>query len=133
MGYYIRKLPWKKSSPQWKVQFLSYKKKDTLKSQAKKPKKEWDIPKERWRALGFHFLMSFEDAKTRANQLNAQELVKRQEERIRKLEIDRNIARMEHGSVLPPEFVTEFEIRFIRKRDSETEQGKRRKSHAQML
>jgi hypothetical protein len=28
MGYYVRHLAWKKSAPQWKIQFLSYKKQD---------------------------------------------------------------------------------------------------------
>jgi len=133
MGYYIRKLRWKKSAPQWKVQFLSYKKKDFPDSKAKKPKKEWDIPKERWRTLGFHSLMSIGEANARAKQLNAQEFIKHQEERIRKMELDRNHTLLLHQSVLPSEFVAEFELRFIRSRDSETIQGKRRTSRAQIL
>ena len=31
MGYYVRALPWKKSDPRWKVQFVSYKSKDNNK------------------------------------------------------------------------------------------------------
>ena len=47
MGYYVRSIPKKKSQPQWKVQFVSYKKKDTLNSRAQKPKREWDIKEPR--------------------------------------------------------------------------------------
>jgi hypothetical protein len=43
MGYYVRTLPWKKSDPKWKLQFVSYKSQDTKESKAIKAKKEWDI------------------------------------------------------------------------------------------
>ena len=49
MGYYIKSLSWKKSSPNWKVQFVSYKKSDIKDSNAKKPRKEWDVNPDRWR------------------------------------------------------------------------------------
>lgn len=88
MGYFIRALPWKKSNPRWKVQFISYKKEDIKNSSAKKPKKEWDIKCSRWRSLGFHNLMTFAEAQVRARQLNSQRHSKEQEKRIqlRKLE-----------------------------------------------
>ena len=79
MGHYVRALPGKKSLPQWKLQYVSYKSKDAQNSKAKKGKKEWDIDPDRWRVLGFHKHMTLEEAKTRAKQLNAQEYVKRQE------------------------------------------------------
>lgn len=66
MGYIIRPLPWKKSCPKWNVQFVSYKKDDAYISTAKKPKKEWDVEKSKWRSLGFHSLMTLDEAKTRA-------------------------------------------------------------------
>ncbi|TNF00008.1 MAG: hypothetical protein EP326_07125, partial [Deltaproteobacteria bacterium] len=72
MGYYVRALPQKKSEPKWKVQYVSFKKKDTKGSTAKFPKKEWDISKDRWTALGFYKYMSVEEAKVRARQLNSQ-------------------------------------------------------------
>ncbi len=54
MGYYIRFLRKKKKEPKWKVQYVSYKKKDQRKnSTAKMKKRTWDISKERWRTLGF--------------------------------------------------------------------------------
>ena len=83
MGYYVRSLSWKKSEPHWKLQFISYKMQDLRASKAKKPKKEWDIPAERWRNLGFHPQMTITEALSRAKQLNAQAYLKRQEERIK--------------------------------------------------
>lgn len=130
MGYFIRALPWKKSSPQWKVQFISYKKEDIKDSTANKPKKEWDVDKQRWRSLGFHLLMTLDEAKVRARQLNAQRFLKEQEKRIqqRKLEDEQNAKR--YDGVLPEEFVAEFEKRFVRVRDSETTKGIRQKSRS---
>ncbi|GEM_PF-940444 len=130
MGYIIRPLPWKKSCPKWKVQFVSYKKDDAYNSTAKKPKKEWDVEKSKWRSLGFHSLMTLDEAKTRAKQVNAQSFLKEQERRLqlRKIENEQNAKR--YDSVLPTEFVEEFEKRFIRTRDSETIKGLRKKSRA---
>jgi hypothetical protein len=133
MGYYVRYLAWKKSPPQWKIQFLSYKKQDHVDSSAKKPKKEWDVPKDRWRALGFHPSLTIEEARSRAKQLNAQASLKRQEERIRKLELDRNQLNLRLAATIPPEFAAEFEMRFVRHRDSETETGKRITSRARVV
>lgn len=101
MGYIIRPLPWKKSCPKWKVQFVSYKKDDAYNSTAKKPKKEWDVEKSKWRSLGFHSLMTLDEAKTRAKQVNAQSFLKEQERRLqlRKIENEQNAKR--YDSVLP--------------------------------
>mgnify|MGYP007122134705 CR=1 FL=1 len=133
MGYYVRQLAWKKSAPQWKIQFLSYKKKDCADSPAKKPKKEWDVPKERWRSLGFHPSLTFDEARGRAKQLNAQAHLKRQEERIRKHELDRTQLNQRLTAAIPDEFATEFELRFVRHRDSETATGKRITSRARSV
>lgn len=133
MGYYVRQLAWKKSAPQWKIQFLSYKKKDCADSPAKKPKKEWDVPKERWRSLGFHPSLTFDEARGRAKQLNAQAHLKRQEERIRKHELDRTQLNQRLTAAIPDEFATEFELRFVRHRDSETATGKRITSRARVV
>jgi hypothetical protein len=46
MGY-IRILDWKKSLPQWKLQYISYKKADYKDSNARKPKKKWDVDSDR--------------------------------------------------------------------------------------
>lgn len=133
MGYFIRPLPWKKSDPKWKVQFVSYKKNDAKESQALKPKKEWDVEKTKWKNLGFHSLMNLEEARVRAKQLNAQAFLKEQERRVqlRRIEDEQNIKR--YDSVLPIEFVNEFEARFVQARDSETKRGIRKKSRAYSL
>lgn len=130
MGFYIRSLNSKKSHPRWKLQFISYKKKDLTESNAKRPKKEWDLPKERWRTLGFHSHMRISDARARARQLNAQANIKRQEERIKKIAEAEYERKLQNQATLPSEFVLEFEQRFIRQRDSETKEGRRRKSRA---
>lgn len=76
-----------KSLPlQWRVQYTSFKKIDWPENtKAKVPKKEWNISKDRWHSLGFNKLMTLEEAKARAKQLNAQAHLKRQEERIKKI------------------------------------------------
>jgi hypothetical protein len=130
MGYFIKFLPNKKSVPNWKVQFVSYKKIDTQNSKSKKPKREWDIPKSRWRSLGFYHLMSIDEARARAKQINAQLHLKRQEEQIKIISEEQRQTQLRFDSVLPTEFVAEFENRFIRKSDSQTQQGLRKNSRA---
>jgi hypothetical protein len=112
------------------VQFISYKNIDIQASAAKKPKKEWDVDESRWRGLGFHSLMAVDEAKVRARQLNAQRHLKEQEERMRVRECERSQALRRYDSVLPVEFVAEFEERFVRARDSETAKGLRKKSRS---
>ena len=82
MGFYVRSLPQKKKAPKWKVQFVSYSKVDHKASNAKKPKKEWDLSKDRWRPLGFLETMSLKEVRARAKQLNAQNKIKKQEDRL---------------------------------------------------
>ena len=130
MGYYVRALPWKKSDPRWKLQFVSYKSQDTKDSNAIKAKKEWDVDPDRWRSLGFHKMMTIEEAKVRARQLNAQDFVKRQEDRIQRIAIEENNNKKRYDSVLQIEFVEEFEKRLLRTRDAETRKGRRKTSHA---
>jgi hypothetical protein len=129
MGYYVRALPWKQSDPRWKLQFVSYKSQDTKESNAIKAKKEWDVDPDRWRSLGFHKMMTLDEAKVRARQLNAQDFIKRQEERIQRIAIEENNTKKKYDSVLPVEFVEEFEARFLKTRDSETSKGRRKTSH----
>ena len=66
----------------------------------------------------------------RARQLNAQDFVKRQEERIQRIVIEENNNKKKYDSVLPIEFVEEFESRYLRTGDSETRKGRRKTSHA---
>ena len=56
MGFYVRPMPKKKTSPSWKVQFISY----------REGKKEWDIPSDRWPVLGFNKFMTLKEAQARA-------------------------------------------------------------------
>lgn len=133
MSYYIRALPKKKSEPKWKVQYVSFKKSDYKDSKAKFPKKEWDISTERWIALGFYRYLNLEEAKIRARQLNSQLEIKKQEERLLKSEEASRNFQKRFDSVLPEEFVSEFEKRFMRKRDSEVDRGRRRTSRAMLV
>ncbi len=94
MGYYVRALPNKKSEPNWKVQYVSFKKSDYKDSKAKFPKKEWDISIDRWCALGFYRYMTLEEAKVRARQLNSQLEIKRQEEQFLKIEEKNQVFRV---------------------------------------
>lgn len=118
MGYYVKFLSWKKSKPNWKVQYVSYKKEhiDQIKNKdSKKPKKTWDVTKSRWRSLGFYNDMSILEARARAKQLNLIENTKRQEERIKEIE-QRNLEIRQRCYIkLPDEFLLEFEKRFVTK------------------
>lgn len=130
MGYYVRYLSWKKSAPNWKIQYVSYKKADQVREGMKKPKKEWDVNPDRWRALGFHKLMTIEEARGRAKQINAQSFLKMQEELLQKREEEELGKQKRYDAVLPIPFVEEFEKRFVKEIDSDTKSGKRRKSRA---
>lgn len=131
MGYYVRAMPNKKKEPRWKVQFVSYTKKDC--ESLKSTKKEWDIHKDRWRPLGFLVTMSLEEARSRAKQLNALDKIKKQERRVQKIREEEIRLHISNKAFLPEEFVAEFEKRFIRYRDSETENGKRQLSRAHVI
>jgi hypothetical protein len=133
VGYYIKSIPWKQSLPKWKVQFISFRKSDTVESKAKKPKREWDIKKERWGSLGFYELMTLEEAKARAKQLNADAFLKRQEARVKELEEKREAKQMLFESVLPQEFADEFELRFIQARVNRIEALKGKRNRAYVL
>jgi hypothetical protein len=104
MGYSIKFIPKKKSAPQWRVQYTYYKKADWPENtKAEFPKKEWNISMDRWPSLGFNKFMTYEDAKARAKQLNAQKFLKLQEERIKKIEKDQLQTQKRYDSVLPTE------------------------------
>jgi hypothetical protein len=133
MGYYIRSRESKKKFPKWKVQFVSYKKADMPVSCAQKPKKEWDVPRERWRALGFLARMSRDEAQARAKQLNSLELVQRQEKKLRILRLEELEVGKRYRAFLPEEFKAEFELRYLRQRDSQTVRRLRRFTRAHIL
>lgn len=115
MGYYVKARPEKKAAPHWKVQFISFRKEDTAGSTAKKPKREWDIHRDRWPALGFNAFMTLDEARVRAKQLNAQHHLRRQEQELKRIECSQELVQRRYDCVLPSEFVAEFELRFIRK------------------
>ena len=129
MGYYIRFLKNKKSLPNWKVQYISTRKKDRRPdSTAKISKTAWDISKSRWSQLGFHEFMFFEEAQVRARQLNTQFAIKRQEEKIRQIQDKDNQLKLRFSATLPEEFVSEFEDKFVRARDILPESQKRNRN-----
>jgi len=113
MGYYVRALLWKKSSPLWKLQFVSYKKCHAAASSAVKPKKEWDIPPRQWATLGFTPSMDIKCARTRASQLNAQVKIKADEERRCQVDHAAGLFERETQAKFPDLFKREFETRFI--------------------
>lgn len=115
MGYRVKELPTKKTEPKWKVQYISYKKKDIKNFNQSNPRKTWDIEKERWRTLGFYKYMNLDEARTRSKQLNAQKDIKAQEERIKKSLEKNQEFQKRFDSVLPEEFTSEFEKRFVTK------------------
>ena len=113
MGYYIRRVDAKRSSPKWKVQFVSYKKRHSFRSNAKKPKKEWDIPKHQWFDLGFNVSMNLDQARARAAQLNAQEKSKVIEARQQEFVRNRRQFETECRAILPEFFRSQFENQFV--------------------
>lgn len=113
MGYYIRKLKTKNQNPRWKVQFISYKKQYTGQSNAKKPRKDWDISNRRWIALGFKDSMSLEQARARARQINAKIEMRRQEERRKQIEEEQFVLEQKFTAALPDIYKEEFEQKYL--------------------
>ena len=113
MGYHIKKVSSKKSAPLWKVQFVSFKKKDFHNPQAKDPKKIWDISKTEWSALGFQAWMTFEEASARKRQLNAESKFLREAEARIKLVEENKSFELLVDACLPDFFREEFERRFV--------------------
>ena len=102
MGYYVRALPHKKNLPNWKIQYISARKKDRKETSISKTNKTaWDVSKSRWPSLGFHQSMTIDEAHQRARQLNAQLQLKRQEEVIQKIKTKEAEFQLRNTSVLP--------------------------------
>ena len=87
MGFYIRALANKKKEPKWKIQFISYSKKDC--EGLNSNKKQWDLHKERSSPLGFNSSMTLKQARARSKQLNSINNIEKQEERILKLRVEK--------------------------------------------
>ena len=77
--------------------------------------------------------MTIHEAKLRARQLNTQALLKRQEEQIRNITDKQTQFQLRHDSMLPSEFLTEFERVFVRSSDSQIELGLRKTTRAQVV
>lgn len=113
MGYQIKRLPQKKSAPQWKIQFVSYKKEHVKNFDTQNPRVTWDIPQERWKGLGFRSSMTFDQAKIRQLQLNAQLHVGRKEEYLRRSEQERKKLETRARAFMPAPLKEEFELRYF--------------------
>jgi hypothetical protein len=97
MGYHIKKLPY--TSRQWKVQYRIY----------GKDVKSYDLTEQECLRLGLHHQLTYEQAVARKNQLNAQEKLKRDEEK--RLVIRKRIQKEDSAldAYLHKEDVQEFE------------------------
>ena len=113
MGYYIRRLERRKLPTAWKLQFVSHCKEHTKGSRALKPKREWDIPKGRWRGLGLYPEMSFVDARAHVQQINIGLRRKKYSERACIAEINRREFAITTTYAFPDVFLNEFEKRYI--------------------
>jgi len=116
VGYYVRFLRVKKSSPRWKLQFVSYRKQDAANATSKRPKKECDVGPERWRDLGFRPTMSLEEARARQRQLNSSLRLRRQSDRHLEMELSRKRSNQINAATFPEPFLAEFERRFLMRR-----------------
>ena len=72
--------------------------------------------------------MTLEEARVRSKQLNAQLFLKRQEELIKEFQEKENNFKLRHDSVLPNEFVAEFELRFVHSRGILSLEEKRKRT-----
>lgn len=113
MGYHVKKVCHKNYKPNWKIQYISYKKEDAIDLTVRTPRKTWDIPKTEWQSLGFHPWMSFEEASSRKKQLNANR--KKIQER-NKFHInlrEKVLAQQTNNYCFPALFKEGFEKRFL--------------------
>ena len=77
--------------------------------------------------------MKVNEARARAKQLNSLELIKRQEKKLRQLRLEERETGRKYRAFLPEEFKEEFERRFLRRRDSQTDAKLRRFTRAHTL
>ena len=77
--------------------------------------------------------MKVNEARARAKQLNSLELIKRQENKLRQLRLEERETGRKYRAFLPEEFKEEFERRFLRRRDSQTDAKLRRFTRAHTL
>lgn len=112
MGYAIKKVPNKKP-PFWKLQFITYALGSATNKNAITPRKIKDVPKSEWHNHGFNLAMSYDEAISMRDMLNAQLEVKRWAETKVKIKerIDKNDVK--ESAFLPPLFVAEFEKEII--------------------
>lgn len=113
MGYYIRELKNKISHPNWKVQFITYKKSEATSTKTKRPRREWDVKKNRWESLGFIESMTIEQSQARAKQLNAKLESRRQEEKRHKIEEEQLLLKQKFTASIPEIYKDEFELKYL--------------------
>jgi hypothetical protein len=77
--------------------------------------------------------MSIHDAQVRVKQLNSQTIIRDQEKRIQENRRQEKIEQGKNEFCLPVEFVAEFEKRFLRVRDSDTTNGRKKRSRAHII
>lgn len=109
MGYRIKPVS-RKKGPQWKLQFISYKKADATNPEATQPEKIKDIPKQDWDQHGFSLDMTIDMAKSKAKSLNAQHEIKRWGETKAKIRERLEKEDTIECAFLPDLFVNEFEV-----------------------
>lgn len=101
MGYLIKKIHSKRETTRkWKVQY------ETWKNGVRKIE---DLPLEDYLGLGFDPKKTIEEAKERKTQLNAQEELKRQQERRNAINARLEQEKLEQTAYLPANMVKEFE------------------------
>src|SRR5258708_2470271 len=113
MGYQIKHLPKKKSKPNWKIQFVSYKKSNIKNFKTQNPRRTWDISQKKWAGLGFRASMTFEQAKERQRQLNAQLEIVHREEQQKRTESLFTLFEKQTKAFLPEAYKDEFERRYF--------------------
>lgn len=112
MGYAIKKVL-NKNGPQWKLQFVTYDKVTAINPNAKSPRKFKDIPKTDWASHGFHLTMTIDQAKVKAQSLNAIAEVKRWGETKTKIRERIDKDSILECAFLPRSFVIEFETEIV--------------------
>lgn len=117
MGYYVRFLREKKKAPYWKLQFVSYRKRDAPSGRAKRPRKECDVAIERYQDLGFRQAMTIDEARARQRQLNSGLRLRRISDRHLEIELKAKQSNLANAATFPEPFLVEFERRFLLRRN----------------
>ncbi|MFQ5677284.1 MAG: hypothetical protein ACE5G1_15430, partial [bacterium] len=88
----------------WKIQYITYRNGKSISR---------DISKKDWYKVGFTQHLSIDQAKEVARQLNAQEKLKREQERRLKIQEKQKLEDLIESAFLPPILVMEFEEKIL--------------------